>query len=310
MTIPVIGSPMFIISNPDLVIAQCAAGIVGAFPALNARPESELRVWLERITSTLADLRGCYPERKIAPFAVNQIVHRTNDRLERDIALCVEYRVPIVITSLRAPNEVVPAIHEYGGVVFHDAINVRHARKALEAGVDGLILVCAGAGGHAGGLSPFAFVSEIREFFDGPIVLAGGMARGNHILAAQAMGADLVYMGTRFIATHEANASEQYKNMIVASAASDIIYTDYFSGVSGNYLRASISAAGLDPDNLPKAGKTAMRFGSDGSTRATLWRDIWGAGQGVGSIDRIGSTAAVVAELCREYEQAKAGVDG
>lgn len=304
LRLPVIGSPMFIVSNPDLVIAQCKAGIVGSFPALNARPAEKLEVWLQRITTELADYKAANPDRKVAPFAVNQIVHHSNDRLEHDLEMCVKYQVPITITSLRAPDEAVAAIHSYGGLVFHDVINVRHAEKALEAGVDGLILVCAGAGGHAGTYSPFALVSEIRRFYDGPIILSGAITKGEHILAAQSMGADLAYMGTRFIATTEANAPEAYKQTIVEASAKDIVYTNLFSGVHGNYLRQSIIAAGLDPDNLPEADKSKMSFGSGGSSRAKTWRDIWGAGQGVGNIHDVLPAAEVVDRLALEYHAA------
>jgi nitronate monooxygenase len=304
LRLPVIASPMFIVSNPDLVIAQCKAGIVGSFPALNARPAEELEVWLQRITTELADYKAANPDRKVAPFAVNQIVHHSNDRLEHDLEMCAKYQVPITITSLRAPDEAVAAIHSYGGLVFHDVINVRHAEKALEAGVDGLILVCAGAGGHAGTYSPFALVSEIRRFYDGPIILSGAISKGEHILAAQSMGADLAYMGTRFIATTEANAPEAYKQTIVEASAKDIVYTNLFSGVHGNYLRQSIIAAGLDPDNLPEADKSKMSFGSGGSSRAKTWRDIWGAGQGVGNIHDVLPTAEVVDRLALEYHSA------
>lgn len=310
LSLPVIASPMFIISNPDMVIAQCQAGIVGSFPALNARPADQLEVWLERITRELDAYRAAHPERPVAPFAVNQIVHHSNDRLEHDMALCVKYRVPIIITSLRAPNAVVEAAHSYGGLVFHDVINVRHARKALEAGVDGLILVCAGAGGHAGTLSPFALVSEIRRFYDGPIILSGAITRGEHVLSAQALGADLAYMGTRFIATHEANAAEDYKRLILTSEASDVVYTNLFTGVHGNYLRGSIVNAGLDPDDLPASDKSAMKFGSGGSSKSKAWRDIWGAGQGVGNIDAVASVAEVVAGLRREYAAARQRLAG
>jgi nitronate monooxygenase len=302
----VIGAPLFIISNPDLTIAQCKAGVIGAFPALNARPAAQLEEWLQRITTELADFKAANPRAKVAPFAVNQIVHQSNDRLQHDLEVCVKYRVPIVITSLRAPSEVVPVVHAYGGLVFHDVINVRHARKAIEAGVDGLILVCAGAGGHAGMLSPFALVPEVRRIFDATIILAGAITRGEHVLAAQAMGADLAYVGTRFIATTEARASDAYKRMIVESTAADIVYSDFFSGVRGNYLRGSIVASGLDPDNLPPGDKSAMKYGSEGSSRAKTWRDIWGAGQGVGNIDNITSATEVIGQLGREYEAARA----
>lgn len=287
LTLPVICSPLFIISNPDLVIAQCKAGVVGSFPALNARPAEELEVWLKRITSELAEYQAANPDAVVAPFAVNQIVHSSNDRLQHDVEMCVKYKVPIIITSLRAPNEVVGPIHSYGGLVFHDVINVKHAKKAIGAGVDGLILVCAGAGGHAGQLSPFALVSEIRAFYDGPIILSGAISKGEQILAAQAMGADLAYMGTRFIATQEANADAAYKQMLVDTSADDIVYSNLFTGVHGNYLKPSIQNAGMDPNNLPEGDKSSMKFGSGGSNKSKAWRDIWGAGQGVGSIAAI-----------------------
>ena len=307
LALPVVGAPLFIISNPDLVIAQCKSGIVGSFPALNARPAEQLEEWLARITTELAEHKAAHPGAKVAPFAVNQIIHHSNDRLRHDLEMCVKYRAPIVITSLRAPNEIVPAVHAYGGLVFHDVISVRHARKAVEAGVDGLILVCAGAGGHAGMLSPFALVPEVRRFFDGTIILAGAITRGEHVLAAQTIGADLAYIGTRFIATGEARAAEAYKQMIVDSSAADIVYSDLFSGVHGNYLRGSIIAAGLDPDSLPSGDKDTMKFGSDRSHRPKAWRDIWGAGQGVGGIDEVAPAREVVARLQREYEAAKRG---
>ena len=308
LALPVIGAPLFILSNPDLTLAQCKAGVVGAFPALNARPAEQLEEWLKRITTELAEYKAANPDAKVAPFAVNQIVHHSNDRLRHDLDMCVKYRAPIVITSLRAPNEVVPAVHAYGGLVFHDVISVRHARKAMEAGVDGLILVCAGAGGHAGMVSPFALVSEVRRFFAGTIILAGAITRGEHVLAARVMGADLAYIGTRFIATREARAPDAYKQMIVESSAADIVYSDLFSGVHGNYLRGSIVASGLDPDNLPSGDKKTMKFGSEGSSKAKAWRDIWGAGQGVGSIDTVEPAADVVAQLVREYQAARVKV--
>ncbi|WP_341893993.1 nitronate monooxygenase family protein [Ferrovibrio terrae] len=310
LSLPVIGSPMFIVSGPELVIAQCKAGIVGSFPALNARPAEVLEQWLQRITTELEEYRARHPDKPVAPFAVNQIVHQSNDRLQHDVEMCVKYKVPIVITSLRAPNEVVNAIHSYGGIVLHDVINIRHAKKALEAGVDGLILVCAGAGGHAGTLSPFALVSEVRQFFDGPLALSGSIAHGRHILAAQAMGADFAYMGTRFIATQEANAVPGYKQMLIDSAAGDIVYSSLFTGVHGNYLKKSIIAAGMDPDNLPEADKSTMSFGSGGSSKSKAWRDIWGAGQGVGLIEDVPSVADLVARLKREYDAAKAELVG
>jgi nitronate monooxygenase len=303
LDLPVIGSPMFIVSGPDLVIAQCLNGVVGSFPALNARPADQLDIWITRIKAELAAAKAADPSRKIAPFAVNQIVHASNDRLMHDMEVCVRHQVPIIITSLRAPGEVVDAAHSYGGLVFHDVTTIRHAQKALEAGVDGLILVCAGAGGHAGTLSPFALVGEVRRFFDGPLILSGAIATGSAILSAQAMGADLAYIGTRFIATKEANAAQGYKDMIVGASAADIAYTPYFTGVPGNYLKPSIAAQGLDPDALPDADKTKMSFGS-GTAKA--WRDIWGSGQGVGLIDDAPSVAAVVARLKAEYDRAKA----
>lgn len=305
LDLPVIGSPMFIVSGPELVIAQCLNGVVGSFPALNARPADQLDVWITRIKAELAAAKAADPARKIAPFAVNQIVHTSNDRLRHDMEVCVRHQVPIIITSLRAPGEVVDAAHSYGGLVFHDVTTIRHARKALEAGVDGLILVCAGAGGHAGTLSPFALVGEVRRFFDGPLILSGSIATGQAILATQAMGADLAYIGTRFIATKEANAAQGYKDMIVGTSAADIVYTPYFTGVPGNYLKPSIAAQGLDPDALPNADKTKMSFGS-GTAKA--WRDIWGSGQGVGLIDDAPPVAEVIARLKAEYLQAKAAL--
>jgi nitronate monooxygenase len=297
LTLPVICAPMFIISNPDLVIAQCKSGIIGSFPALNARPKELLDEWLTRIKSELA------ADPNAAPFAVNQIIHPSNERLEHDMALCVKHEVPLIITSLSAPTQIVPHVHAYGGKVFHDVISVRHAEKALEAGVDGLILVCAGAGGHAGTLSPFALVGEIRKFYDGPIALSGSITNGQSILAAQAMGADFAYIGTRFIATQEANAVEAYKQAIVDSAAKDVVYTPYFTGVHGNYLTRSIVAAGLDPANLPVKDKTAMSFG--GARDAKAWKDIWGAGQGVGTIDDVLPAGELIARLQQEYRSAK-----
>jgi|TARA_R100001369_G_scaffold4966_1_gene14126 nitronate monooxygenase len=299
-----IGSPMFIVSGPELVIAQCQAGILGAFPALNARPADVLREWLQQITQTLADYDEQHPDKPSAPFAVNQIVHPTNDRLEHDVALCAEFKVPLVITSLHAPNQVVEKVHAYGGLVFHDVTTLRHAKKAIDAGVDGLILVCHGAGGHAGRLNPFAFVAEVRRFYDGPLVLAGAISKGEQIVAAQALGVDLVYMGTRFIATQEANAQAAYKRMVLDAAAGDIVYTNLFTGVYGNYLRQSIEQAGLDPDALPEGDKTSMRYGSGGSSKAKAWRDIWGAGQGVGGIASMRSVAEEVATLRADYQKA------
>lgn len=299
LQLPVIAAPMFIVSNPDLVIAQCKAGIVGSFPALNARPESALGEWLDKIQAALAD------DPNAAPFAVNQIIHQSNARLEHDMGVCIQHKVPIIITSLRAPNDIVPHVHAYGGLVFHDVISVRHAEKALEAGVDGLILVCAGAGGHAGTLSPFALVREVRRFYDGPIILSGAITDGNGILAAQAMGADLAYIGTRFIATQEANAAEAYKQGIVAANAADIVYTPYFTGVHGNYLKASITAAGLDPDHLPDRDKSAMDFNS---SAAKAWKDIWGAGQGVGNIGEVLPAGELISRMKNEYTAAKAAL--
>ena len=297
LALPVICAPMFIISNPDLVIAQCKGGVIGSFPALNARPKELLDEWLTRIKAELA------ADPNAAPFAVNQIIHPSNERLEHDMALCVKHEVPLIITSLSAPTQIVPHVHAYGGKVFHDVISVRHAEKALEAGVDGLILVCAGAGGHAGTLSPFALVGEIRKFYDGPIALSGSITNGQSILAAQAMGADFAYIGTRFIATQEANAVEAYKQAIVDSAAKDVVYTPYFTGVHGNYLTRSIVAAGLDPANLPVKDKTAMSFG--GARDAKAWKDIWGAGQGVGTIDDVLPAGELIARLQQEYRSAK-----
>ncbi len=308
LRLPVIGAPMFIVSTPQLVIAQCKAGIVGSFPALNARPASQLDDWLAQITEELAAYAQANPARKVAPFAVNQIVHASNDRLEHDVELCVKHRVPVVITSLRPPAEVVAAVHGYGGVVFHDVINVRHAQKAAGKGVDGIIAVCAGAGGHAGVLSPFALVKEIRAVFDGTIILAGAMSTGADVLAAQALGADLAYLGTRFIATHEANASAAYKQMLVDSKAEDIVYTSLFSGISGNYLRGSVAQTGLDPDKLPEADKTKMNFGSGGNTELKAWKHIWSAGQSVSGIESVESVDALVARMESEYRAALAAL--
>ncbi|SED13025.1 nitronate monooxygenase [Rhizobiales bacterium GAS191] len=305
LVLPVIGAPLFIVSNPDLVIAQCKAGIVGAFPALNARPAEMLERWLERITTELAAYKKAHPEKKVAPFAVNQIVHSSNDRLQHDVEICVKHKVPIQITSLRAPDAVVEAAHSYGGLVFHDVTNIVHAKRALRAGVDGLILVCNGAGGHAGALSPFALVPEVREFYDGTIILSGAIANGGSILAAQAVGADIAYMGTRFIATTEANADPAYKQALTESSAEDIVYTNLFTGVHGNYLKKSIVNAGLDPENLPVGDKSKMNFASGGNQRAKAWRDIWGAGQGTGQISEVTGTAELVARLAEEYQAAR-----
>jgi len=306
LRLPVIASPLFIISNPDLVIAQCKAGIVGSFPSLNARPLSQLDEWLARITEELAAWDKANPDMPSAPFAVNQIVHKTNNRLEDDIAMCVKYKVPLVITSLGAREDVNQAIHSYGGITLHDVITDRFARKAIEKGADGLIPVAAGAGGHAGTLSPFALIQEIRQWFDGPVALSGSIASGRSILAAQAMGADLAYVGSAFIATKEANAVEGYKQMIVDSKADDILYSNLFTGVHGNYLRPSVIKAGLDPDNLPESDPSKMNFGSGGNQEAKAWRDIWGCGQGIGAIDNVLTAGELIAKFAAEYEQAKA----
>lgn len=305
LRLPVIGAPMFIAGNPKLVIEQCKAGIVGSFPALNARPKEALDDWLSEIEAALETHRKAHPEAPPAPFAVNQIAHKSNDRLAHDVEICIRHKVPITITSLRAPNEVVEAVHGYGGIVLHDVINVRHAHKALEAGVDGLILVCAGAGGHAGRLSPFALIGEVRKFFDGPLVLSGAIATGDAVLAAQAAGADLAYIGTRFLATPEASVPERYKDEILKATANDIIYTDLFSGVHGNYLRHSVVAAGFDPENLPKSDPSKMNFGTEGGAEKKVWRDIWSAGQGVGQINKIMPIAEVVDGLAAEYAAAR-----
>lgn len=304
LRLPVIGSPMFIVSNPTLVTAQCKAGIVGSFPALNARPQSLLKDWIREIKDDLAAYKEENPTAKVAPFAVNQICHITNDRLMADMETCVEEQVPIIITSLRPPQEIVDAAHSYGGLVYHDVINMRHARKAAEEGVDGLILVAAGAGGHAGTLSPFAIVREVKKWFDGTILLSGAIGDGFCVASALAMGADLAYIGSRFIATKEANAEEEYKQMLVDSAADDIVYSSLFTGVHGNYLKPSVSQAGFDPDNLPEADKTSMNFGSGGNTDAKAWKDIWGCGQGIGNIESIETIGDVVDSLEAEYKEA------
>ncbi|CAH0221021.1 Nitronate monooxygenase [Massilia sp. Bi118] len=303
LSLPVIASPMFIASSPALVAAQCKAGIVGSFPALNARPAEQLDVWLTDLQRELADYQAAHPGQRVGPIAVNQIVHQSNDRLAHDVEVCVKHQVPIIISSLRAPpQEMLDAVHAYGGIVLHDVVSIRHAEKALEAGVDGLILVAAGAGGHAGALSPFALVGEVRKFFDGPIALSGAIATGDAILAAQAMGADFAYIGSRWLATRESNVSEAYRTAIVESAASDIVYTNLFTGVHGNYLKKSIVAAGLDPENLPVSDKSKMSFGS-GSAKA--WRDIWGAGQGVGLMDDVPTVAEMVERLAQQYQAAR-----
>jgi nitronate monooxygenase len=293
-----------IISNPDLVIAQCKSGVVGSFPALNARPQNVLEEWIVRIKEELESYQVNNPEVKVAPFAVNQICHNSNDRLFGDMELCVKHQVPIIITSLRPPEEIVTEAHSYGGLVFHDVISVKHAKKAAEQGVDGLILVCAGAGGHAGTLSPFALVREVREWFDGAIILSGSISDGSSVAAAKMLGADFAYIGTRFIATQEANAEPEYKQCLIDSAAEDIIYSSLFTGVHGNYLKPSVVNAGLDPNNLPDADKTAMNFGSGGNTDAKAWKDIWGSGQGIGSIQDAPPAGDLIARLKQEYEDA------
>ena len=304
LRLPVIAAPLFIISHPALVIAQCKAGVVGSFPALNARPQSQLDEWIHQITEELAAWDRDHPDTPAAPFAVNQIVHRSNDRLEADVATCAKWKVPITITSLGARTELNEAVHGWGGITLHDIIDDRYAHKAIEKGADGLIAVAAGAGGHAGKWSPFALVQEIRKWFDGPLILSGAIATGGAVLAAQAMGADLAYIGSPFIATDEARAGDDYKQGIVDGGGADIINSNLFTGISGNYLRASVVAAGLDPDNLPEAGPEAMNFQS--ATGAKAWRDIWGSGQGIGVIDKVVPTAEYVARLGREYEAAKA----
>jgi nitronate monooxygenase len=305
LRLPVIGSPLFIVSNPELVIAQCKAGIIGSFPALNARPQALLDEWLHRITEELGEWDRANPSRPAAPFAVNQIVHRSNTRLELDMATCAKWRVPIVITSLGAIEEVNQGVHQWGGITLHDIINDRFARKAVSKGADGIIAVAAGAGGHAGRLSPFALVQEIREWFSGPLILSGAIATGRSVLAAQAMGADLAYIGSPFIATEEANASHAYKEGIVQGRADDIIYSNLFTGVHGNYLRQSIEAAGLDPHNLPEGDLKTMDFGSGDGSKAKAWRDIWGSGQGIGAVKRIEPAAAYIDRLSRDYASAK-----
>lgn len=304
LSLPVIASPMFIASGPALVAAQCKAGIVGSFPALNARPKELLDTWLTDLQKELADYQAANPGARVGPIAVNQIVHHSNERLEHDVDVCVRHKVPIIISSLRAPPvEMLDAIHSYGGIVLHDVVNIRHAQKALEAGVDGLILVASGAGGHAGTLSPFALVGEVRRFFDGPLALSGSIATGDAVLAAQAMGADFAYIGSRFLAVRESNVTDEYRDAIVESSAADVVYTNLFTGVHGNYLKKSIVAAGLDPENLPESDKTKMSFNS-GTAKA--WRDIWGAGQGVGLMHDVPTTAEMVERLKSEYNAARA----
>ncbi len=310
LRLPMIGAPLFIVSCPALVIAQCTSGIVGGFPALNARPAEKLDEWLHEISESLAAYDAKHPDSPAAPFAVNQIVHRSNDRVERDMAVCAKWKVPIVITSLGARTELNDAVHGWGGITLHDIIDDRFARKAVEKGADGLIAVAAGAGGHAGRWSPFALIHEIRKWFDGPLVLSGAIATGRAIVAAQAMGADLAYVGSPFIATPEANSSDAYKQAIVEAGAADIVNTDLFTGVHGNYLRSSIIASGLDPDALAAGNIDAMKFGSEGSSKSKAWRDIWGSGQGIGAVDRIMPAAELIAKLGQEYAAAKARVCG
>ena len=305
LRLPVIGSPLFIISGPDLVIAQCKAGIVGSFPALNARPQALLDEWLHRITEELAAHNRANPDRPAAPFAVNQIVHKSNDRLDADLATCAKWQAPIVITSLGAREDLNTAVHGWGGITLHDVIDDRFARKAIEKGADGLIAVAAGAGGHAGRLSPFAIVQEIRQWFDGPLALSGAIATGGAVLAAQAMGADFAYIGSPFIATEEANAEANYKQGIVDGRAADIVYSNLFTGVHGNYLRASIEAAGMDPDNLPEGDLKTMDFGGGNGAKPKAWKEIWGSGQGIGAVDKVESVADRVDRLVREYDAAK-----
>ncbi len=309
LRVPLIGAPMFIISGPELVIAQCKAGIVGSFPALNARPQPVLGEWLTRIKDELGEYAEANPDEPVAPYAVNQIVHASNIRLREDMETCVEHQVPIIITSLRPPADVVDAVHSYGGLVFHDVISLRHARKAISQGVDGIIAVCAGAGGHAGPLSPFALVKEIRKEFDGALILSGAITSGMDVLAARAMGADLAYSGTRFIACEEANAVPEYKEMIVESGASDIVYSSLFTGIHGSYLKGSIANAGMDPDNLPEGSKADMDFAKASKSDAKVWKDIWGAGQGVGDISEILSARNIALKIEQEYNDTLAGLN-
>ena len=308
LRLPVIGSPLFIVSGPELVIAQCKAGIVGSFPALNARPQSQLDEWLHQITEELSAHNRDNPDRPAAPFAVNQIVHRSNDRIEADMATCAKWQVPLVITSLGARQEIFDAVRGWGGITMHDVITDRFARKAIEKGADGLIPVAAGAGGHAGTLSPFALMQEIRAWFDGLVALSGSIAHGRSILAAQALGADFAYIGSPWIATDEANADARYKQGIVEGDAAGIVYTNLFTGVHGNYLRSSIEAAGMDPDDLPVSDPSKMNFGSGGNTKAKAWKDIWGSGQGIGTVKSVGPVSQMVDRLAREYEDAKAAL--
>ncbi|MFV0533144.1 MAG: NAD(P)H-dependent flavin oxidoreductase [Cumulibacter sp.] len=310
LALPVMGSPLFIVSGPELVIAQCKAGVIGSFPALNARPQPLLNEWLQRIEDELAQYAAAHPEKPVAPYAVNQIVHRSNDRLDADVQSCVDFKVPIVITSLGARTEVYDAIHSYGGIVLHDVINNEFAHKAIEKGADGLIAVAAGAGGHAGTQSPFALLQEIREWFDGPLLLSGSIAHGRNVLAAQAAGADMAYIGSAFIATEEANADPRYKAMLVESGAGDIVYSNLFTGVHGNYLRKSIVDAGLDPDDLPTSDPSKMNFGSGGNMKAKAWKDIWGSGQGVGVLDGVKPVAEFVERMRNEYDVARTALVG
>ena len=310
--LPVIGAPLFTVSYPELVLAQCKAGVVGSFPALNARPAEKLDEWLTSMKKELSEHQEDNPDEIVAPFAVNQICHHSNNRLEEDMEVCVKHEVPIIITSLRAPKAVIDAVHSYDGAVMHDVINIRHAKKAIDEGADGLILVCAGAGGHAGTLSPFALVREVREFFDGPIALSGSISHGASVLSAQAMGADFAYIGTRFIATQEANATQGYKDMIVDSTAKDIMYSSTFTGVDGNYLRPSVENAGLDPENLPYADKNDMNFGSSGGAgdnQKKAWKDIWGSGQGIGTLHNVPTVRESVDSMIEEYQQASNRLD-
>jgi nitronate monooxygenase len=309
LRLPVIGSPLFIISGPELVIAQCKAGVVGAFPSLNARPASQLDEWLHQITEELAAHNRAHPDRPAAPYAVNQIVHKSNNRLEEDLAICAKWQVPITITSLGAREELNQAVHSWGGITLHDVIDDRFARKAVEKGADGLIPVAAGAGGHAGVISPFALVQEIRQWFDGPVALSGAIAHGRSVLSAQAMGADLAYIGSAFIATNEARAADGYKDNVVEARAADIVYSSLFTGVHGNYLRQSIVNAGMDPDNLPDGDISTMNFGSGGNTEAKAWKDIWGSGQGIGAVKAVKSVAEFVDQLETEYRAAKTSLD-
>ena len=304
LRLPVIGAPLFIVSTPKLVIEQCKSGIIGAFPALNARKEDELESWLINISQELEVFKKNNPERKVAPYAVNQIVHQSNTRLKIDVEMCVKYKAPIVITSLRPPAEVVEAVHSYGGLVFHDVINMRHAKKAISQGVDGIIAVCAGAGGHAGTISPFALIKEIKDIFDGFVILSGSMSNGRDVLAAECIGADLAYMGTRFIATKEANAVDEYKDMIIDSDADDIVYSSLFTGIHGSYLKGSIIKSGIDPENLELGDKNMMNFDSSES-KAKAWKDIWGAGQGVGSMKDIPNVSDLVDEIEQDYNSTK-----